>query len=196
MGRVFKFYILFVACTIAGDAGAADVARLTELFQRGYNSLYTPRMCGLNVERFALRAREENIDLSGAYVLRFVGGGFWETSGFYARGNPNQREMLGYFHFVLVAEGRVFDFDLARPCVLPLAEYIRLQFTPNLEPYDARRDRQDMRRGLPFWEIERIEIDQILAGSTKATWRGRLSDILSIDEVFKLRRGAGCIEVR
>jgi hypothetical protein len=86
-------------------------------------------MCGENIGRLVEEAKNQNLDLEGSYVLKIEGGGFLETSGFYTRSNPNERAMLGYFHYILVADGYVFDFDLNESLVLKLEDYVRLQFT-------------------------------------------------------------------
>lgn len=96
--------------------------------------------------------------------------------------------MLGYFHYVFVADGHVFDFDLATAEVLPFAHYIRLQFTPAMDPYDPAQDLQRMRDDLPSWTLKRIELPEMLLGGNKTTWEKKLRDLVSIDRVFELRR--------
>src|SRR5690606_10559228 len=125
---VSKFILVF--CLFLTHAKAADIPALTKLFRTNFNSFYEARNCGKNIERLVEAAHEKRIDLRNAFDLRIVGGGFCETSGFYTRMVINDRAMLGYFHYVLVADNYVFDFDLAEPLVLPFEDYVRLQFSP------------------------------------------------------------------
>jgi hypothetical protein len=132
---MIKNIVAFALLILSFSSLSADVERLEKLFSKNYNSFYTPRFCGRNIEKFVNVANQKGVDLSGSCVDRIVGGGFLETSAFYSRTNPNDRVMIGYFHMVLVADGYVFDFDLGEPVVLKLQDYVRLQFTPPYEPF-------------------------------------------------------------
>ena len=135
--KMFRFKNIIFLCFILlkSTVLAADIESLRKLFVNNFNHYYQPRYCGKNIKRLLSEAQKRNIDLSNSYILKVVGDGFFETSGFYTRAKPNQRAMLGYFHMILVADNMVFDFDLHAPLVLDVRNYIRLQFMPPYEPY-------------------------------------------------------------
>lgn len=208
LSTVFKalFYSSYRALGVAlvmglllgspAPAFAADLVGLESLFKEGLKTFYEPRFCGRNIERMLQEAVRRGIDLDGAYVLKIVGAGTFETSGFYTRGAPDQREMLGYFHVVLVAGGRVFDFDLHEPRVLELKKYVRLQFTPPNDRVVVFGVRYDAREELKWWTATRYEVGQYLNPRQREAWTKKLSEVVDLDSVFKCRRslevGPGC----
>ena len=99
--KLYSARLLIALLISLSSAWAADLPQLKKLFTENFDNYYQPRFCGKNTARFVSEAKKRNIDLSNSYVLKIVGGGFWETSGFYTRNNINERAMLGYFHMVL-----------------------------------------------------------------------------------------------
>lgn len=181
---MFKFILLI--SLFVSQVYAADIPGLTKLFQSNFNSLYQPRHCGKNIERLVQAAHEKRIDLKNAYVMKIVGGGFWETSGFYTRITPNERVMLGYFHYVLVADNYVFDFDLREPLVLPFEDYVRLQLAP---PASNTSWMNVMAKDLPTWEMTRYEWnDYISYSNLNATWVKRMSVMINIPKALAKKR--------
>ncbi len=177
--------IILSLMLLTSVAHAANIPALTILLQKNYNSLYEARNCGKNIERLVQAAHKNRIDLKNAYVLKIVGGGFFETSGFYTRGFPNDRAMLGYFHFVLVADNYVFDFDLHEPLVLPLEDYIRLQFTPQ----PSSQWMKTMAMDIPGWEMTRYEwMDYISYSNLNATWVKRMSEVVNVPKLLAKKR--------
>ena len=182
-----KIILFLLLLTLTQVALAADLRGLNRIFQQNYNSFYVPRMCGQNIGRLVTEAKKQNVDLKGAYVLKLAGGGFLETSGFYTRSTPNERAMLGYFHFVLVADGYVFDFDLNEPLVLKLEDYIRLQLTPSYLPYFVFGINYQPTKELPSWTATRFEVDGY-PSRPEVTWQKKLGDIVDINAVMKRAR--------
>lgn len=170
------------------QAMAADLRALSELFVRNYNTFYQPRFCGRNTARLITEAAKRNIDLRNSYVLKIEGGGFLETSGFYTRSAPNDRALLGYFHMVLVADGYVFDFDLAEPLVLKVEDYIRLQFTPPHEPFLIFGIKYRALEQLPSWQLTRFETLDYARNKEVPTAKGKLGQIIDLNRVMKLPR--------
>ncbi len=184
MKNIFLFLLVL---TISHAAFAADVKKLTSIFQHNYNSFYRARMCGENIGRLVEEAKKHNLDLNGSYVLKLEGGGFLETSGFYTRSEPNDRAMLGYFHYILVADGYVFDFDLNESLVLKFEDYIRLQFTPAHLPYVIFGINYKPIDELPSWIVTRFEVEGYPT-RPQLTWKKKLGDIVDIKNVMKLHR--------
>jgi hypothetical protein len=168
---------------------AADVESLKRLFDENYNRLYQHGMCGKNIERLLQEARRDQLDLSGSYVLKIEGAGFLETSGFFSRHNKNNREMLGYFHVVLVADGVVFDFDLADRLTPMLEHYVRLQFTPPYEPFFVFGIGFESAKELPWWQVTRYEWKDYLSQTNRPnTAKKKLGDVVNLQRVFSLPR--------
>ncbi len=183
-----KKIIIVCLWLISLSTFGADVKSLKKLFQDNFDNYYEQRYCGRNVQRLLTNAKAKNIDLSNAYVLKIVGGGFLETSGFYTRTDPNERAMLGYFHMVLVADGYVFDFDLYEPLVLKVEEYIRLQFTPAYLPYVIWGINYIPQKELAYWKVTRFEWSDYVVGKEKATWEKSMKDFVSLEQVMSLDR--------
>jgi hypothetical protein len=129
-------------------------------------------------------ARDRKIDLNGAYILKIQGAGFFETSGFYTRTAPHEREPLGYFHVVMVADGHVFDFDLHEPLALGVEDYIRLQFTPAKEPTLIFGVHYRAREELKWWTVTRIEIEDLIKHTNRATAVMKLGEYVDLDAVM------------
>lgn len=119
--------------------------------------------------------------------MKIVGGGFWETSGFYTRNNINERAMLGYFHMVFVADGYVFDFDLDDPIVVKLEDYFRLQFIPpsasDFYGGEARTISE-----LKGWTITRYEWADYIKNIEKPTWVKKLHEIMNVEKMVQGKR--------
>lgn len=175
---------LLIFMFLLGQAAAADLSVLTRLFEDHYNSLYTPRFCGQNIARFIQLAKNKKMNLSHSYVLKIMGAGFFETSGFYTRGKTQERAMLGYFHMVLVADGRVFDFDLAEPLVLKLEDYVRLQFTPPYEPFHIWGKDFVARKELPWWKVTAFSTHEYAQGREEVLWSKKVGELVSLEEVL------------
>lgn len=180
--RKLLFSLLFLSSTLVR---AADIPGLTRLFTENFNSFYEPRMCGTNIERLIEAAQKQNINLDEGYVLKIVGGGFFETSGFYTRTNPHDREMLGYFHYVLVADRFVFDFDLNKPVVLSLEDYARLQLSPPDDHPWAKNWEKDLSR----WQVTRYDIsDYMTQTELKPIWQKSLGELINVPEALSRNR--------
>lgn len=188
--RVFSVLLSLVIFTLllSQPTRAADLPALKKLFTENYNSLYRERFCGENIVNFIKLAQERGIDIEGSYALKIVGAGFFETSGFYTRTNPNERAMLGYFHFVFVADNHVIDFDLGEPLVPSLEDYIRLQFTPAREPYVLYGVKYDALNQLNHWTLTRIEAAPCARGLTDATWIQPLKNVVNLAEIVRRPR--------
>lgn len=180
----FLFFGLF-----SSSALAADVKALTNLFQKNHDSFYAYAQCGANIARLVEAARAENIDLSNSYVLNVVGAGFLETSGFYTRGQQNKWKMLGYFHVVFVADGYVFDFDLDEPLVLKLEDYIRLQFTPPVDPFKVGGNINFKSTDLKYWTATAYETKSYnLHSQPIEIWKSKLTDLVSYESIMSRPR--------
>ncbi len=170
-------------------AQAADVAKLTKLFQENFNNFYQPRLCGRNTARLVSEAQKLNIDLSNSYVLRLVGGGFWETSGFYTRNTTTERDMLGYFHMIFVADNYVFDFDLHEPLVLPLEDYIRLQLTPSTTNFkNIWGSNYKPHLELPGWEMTRYHTEDYGQNKETILDKTKMRDFVDLEDVLSRPR--------
>jgi hypothetical protein len=170
------------------SALAADLPALKILFTENYNIFYRPAYCGKNIAKLADEANKRNINLDNAYVLKIVGAGFFETSGFYTRQNVNERAMLGYFHMVLVADGYVFDFDLDEPLVLKLDDYIRLQFTPPYEPYLLFGTEYRASSHLLWWTVTRFEWSDYIRNKEISTWTRKMPEYIDLEKVLSKKR--------
>lgn len=179
---IFIFSLVTISQTFA-----ADVKAIERLFKENYDSFYQPRYCGKNTQRLVSEAHKRKINLSNSYVMKIVGGGFWETSGFYTRNNINERAMLGYFHMVFVADGYVFDFDLDDPIVVKLEEYFRLQFIPpsasDFYGGEARTISE-----LKGWTITRYEWADYIKNIEKPTWVKKLHEIMNVEKIVQGKR--------
>lgn len=181
-----KFVLVFF---ISVSSFGADLNKLSILYQNNFNNFYEPRFCGENISRLLVEAQKQNIDLSNSYVLKVVGAGFLETSGFYMRNEPNNRKMLGYFHYVLVADNYVFDFDLHEPLVFLLEDYVRLQFTPPYEPFIIWGVKYDSMKELSHWSVIRYEVNEYLrTSSPRSTWTKSMPDVIKLKEVLSKKR--------
>lgn len=185
-----KFFVVAIVATFSLSTHAADLSALESLFVANYDKFYQERRCGENIERLYKEAQSRGLDLSNAVALKIVGSGFLETSGFYTRDYPNRWKMLGYFHVVLLADGYVFDFDLAEPRVLSLEEYVRLQFTPPYQPFIAVANVTfDPRRELVWWKATKLTPKkvggsiQFTAGATE-----KLTDLVDLESVLRRDR--------
>lgn len=167
---------------------AADLKSLESLYTQNFDAFYQPRFCGRNIARLVNAALDRKIDLEGAYVLKIEGAGFLETSGFYTRNAPNEREMLGYFHVVLVAENHVFDFDLHEPLSLDVNEYIRLQFSPANDSTTIYGMKYRASEELKWWTVTRFEISDFIQDTKRATWKIGMDKYVDINSVLSQPR--------
>ncbi len=187
-----------IVCTVLFICGllpcqAADLPALQSLFYHDYNDLYVPRFCGQNIERFLRLAEERSIDLEGSVVVRISGQGFFETSSFFGRGSPNRRQNLGTFHFILVAEGHVFDFDLHVPVVLREPDYFRLQLTPDemvSSPISGlTHPKFHAREELANLEVKKFAPEAFIhLRGTQPYWVGQLRQLQDIDTILRIDR--------
>lgn len=176
--------ILLLLLTLPSLVFAADIPALKRLFETNYNTFYQPRLCGKNIERLIKEAHKQKIDLSNSYALRIEGAGFLNTSGFYTRGKVNDRAMLGYFHYVLVADGYVFDFDLDEPLVLKLPDYVRLQFTPPYLPFRVFGINYDPVNELKYWSVKSYEWNSYISPAPKTSWEGKMDQMLDLKQMM------------
>lgn len=173
----------------------ADLTALKALYTANYNHYYVPRFCGKGIARLIREAQARNISLSGAYVLKIKGQGFLETSAFYGRARPNDRLPLTYYHFVLVADENVFDFDLDYPIVLNIKNYFRLQFTPPFDPFYIVPASKELlfktTEELSSLELTRYELEAHLKSDSvtpTTTWVKKLEEIYNVDQIMKIDR--------
>ncbi len=179
--------ILFQALIIS-SAFAADIRSLDKLFKENFDNFYQPRYCGRNTARFVAEAQKRKINLSNSYVLKIVGGGFWETSGFYTRNNINERVMLGYFHMVFVADGYVFDFDLDDPIIVKLDEYFKLQFTPPA-PYSFYGGEERTISELKNWSLTAFDYRDYSNNSKETVlWQKKLGELINVKRMIEKPR--------
>jgi hypothetical protein len=182
--------VAFALLMLSFSSFSADVERLEKLFSKNYNSFYTPRFCGRNIEKFVKVANEKGIDLSGSYVAKIVGGGFLETSAFYSRSNPNDRVMIGYFHMVLVADGYVFDFDLGEPVVLKLQDYVRLQFTPPYEPFRIYGIDYSAKNNPGSWNVTAFDTNKYGRGLESKLWSKMIKNLINMTRMISTDRSS------
>lgn len=127
---LFALGILLITVSVQ----AADLPRLTTHFSDTFVSNYAPRFCGENITRLIEQSVEAGIDLENAFIVRIEGTGFWMTQGFAVRGRAFGDYQSWTFHYVLVADGQVFDYDFTdRPRVTPFADYVFEMFVPPAE---------------------------------------------------------------
>jgi len=188
MMKQIRIFILLAISMIGSSAYSANIPSLKKLFTENFNNYYQQRFCGRNIRRFLEEAKERNIDLSNSYVLKVVGGGFLETSGFYTRGNINEREMLGYFHMILVADDIVFDFDLNESLVLEKEDYIRLQFTPPHEPYFIFGINYSAKGSPGNWNITAFDRKDYTNGDETTLWKMKMKKYINIENMLKRER--------
>lgn len=179
---------LLLLCLLISSAWAADIPALKKLYNENYNNFYQQRFCGRNVARFVSEANKRKINLSNSYVLKLAGAGFLETSGFYTRGNLDDRAMLGYFHMVFVADGYVFDFDLSDSLVLPINEYVRLQFTPPYDPFYVFGIEYKSKEQLKYWTVTRFEWADYIQSREVATWIKKMPEYVDLTKILMLPR--------
>nr|MBA2405436.1 hypothetical protein [Bdellovibrionales bacterium] len=146
------------------------------------------RYCYENVARLIEEAKSKKIDLSNTYALKIVGAGFLETSGFYTRKTVNEREMLGYFHYILIADNHVFDFDLYEPIVLPFEDYVRLQFTPPTLPYFVFGINFIPSKELKYWNISQYDTNNYISSSPKPLWSKTMGEIIDLEKLMTKKR--------
>lgn len=169
-------------------AGAADIDALSSFFTQNFNTFYQPRFCSQNIGSLLREAKSKKINLDNALVLKIVGGGFLETSGFYTRSSPNERAMLGYFHYVLLADGYIFDFDLAEPLVLEVEDYVRLQFTPPKLPYIIFGINYNPLTELPHWSVTVYEWSKFIESNSTPLKSIKFGDLVNIENVMLRKR--------
>jgi hypothetical protein len=185
---MFHRLFIILAVLLSLKTYSADTQSLTKLYQENYHSFYTPRFCGQNVTKLIQEAHRLNINLEGAYALKIEGPGFLATSGFYTRGYPHERAMLGYFHWILVADNMVYDFDLHEPLVLSLEDYTRVQFTPPYEPFIIWGMTYDSKKELVYWDVTRYEWKDLLKNKGTPTWKKKYHEIIDLDEMMSRTR--------
>lgn len=179
---------LIVLVLLISAVNAADLPALKKLFEKNYNSIYQPRFCGRNTRAFLNEAKKQEIDLSDSYVLKIVGPGFFETSGFYTRSKPNERVHLGYFHMVLVANNHIFDFDLREPLVLDILDYARLQFTPPHEPYTLMGVDYSSKGNPSRWNVTAFDKNDYAKGIETTLWEMKMNQFIDVEKLYSRER--------
>lgn len=183
----FKF-LLLLNFIMTFSTSAADLPAMIEFYKANYQKFYQQRFCGRNIEQLISNALKEGIDLSHSYVLKIEGAGFFETSGFYTRSAKNQRDMLGYFHIVFVADNYVFDFDLADRLVVSLENYVRLQFTPPYEPFYIFGVSYLAQNQLPWWKVTAFETTSYISNKPIILWSKKLGDVIDLNKTLSAQR--------
>lgn len=145
-------------------------------------------MCGQNIQRFVTEAANRNIDLSNSSVLRIDGNGFLNVSGFYTREKPNDWKMVGYFHYVFVADGYVFDFDLAEPIVVKLDDYIRLQFSPPTDPFVIFGITYGLQNEVGSWDVTQYTWQSIYKNAPVASNKYKFGQIVDLKKISRMKR--------
>ncbi|MDH4467559.1 MAG: hypothetical protein QE271_05825 [Bacteriovoracaceae bacterium] len=169
-------------------ADAADVKKLTSLFEKIYNTHYTPVLCGKNIQKFLALAEQAGIDLNNSEVWNVKGNGHFETSGFHTRSSTTRRSMLGFFHVILYADGHIFDFDLQGPHVLNTYQYARLMFTPPSNPFPVGSVRHDFHKDLKGWTIEAFDAKDHIQNIQTSLWKRKFMDVISLEKLFSIDR--------
>jgi len=182
------FFFLSLSMFFFPRVEAADLKKLISLFEKIYNSHYTPVMCGRNIQQFLEIADASGIDINNTEVWKVKGSGYWETSGFHTRTSTTRRSMLGFFHVVLFAEGHVFDFDLQGPHVLKMYQYARLQFTPPHNPFPVGSLRYDFHKDLQKWTIEAFDANDHIKNIQTSLWKKKFIDVFSLESLFSIDR--------
>jgi len=144
---MLKILSLFLCCFLSVGSFAADLVGVTKIFKESFWSpLYEERFCGKNIERLVRRAIDRNIDLSDAQILEITDDSGWmfgmvnalqarEAGKFIVPSRKAPERVPGesnwYFHYVLLVEGTVLDYDFtndARPRALE--NYLNEMFIP------------------------------------------------------------------
>lgn len=185
----FRKVLTIIIFLFAQTSMSADLQSLTTLFQTNYNQFYKYGDCEANITRLIEAARNKNIDLSNAFMAKITGAGFLETSGFYTPEDPNQWRMLGYFHYVLIADNQVFDFDLHGGHVMSVEKYVRLQFTPPTMDYKIGNKIFRPENELRYWTIESFNVDSVgMNNKPELTWKKGLTEFISLNEILQIPR--------
>lgn len=179
-----KKILLILLIVLSQTTFAADLPRLKKLFRENFNSLYVPRACGTNIEKFVKLADKEGVDLTNSYVVVLEGPGFWNLQSFNARGQKPGGRQPWYFHVILVADDQVLDFDFTNtPTFLPFRSYIKEMFVPKGKidiPYDHKRE-------LPYVNLDYYASDDYLInnGRTSVTPKKtyKLSELLDLSRL-------------
>jgi len=179
--------LLGVALVSSGNSEAADVARLTQLFHKTYKTHYEVRFCGKNMGRLIEKAIRQKIDLRGAKLLRIKSPDFWEVQTFSARGYERGYRRMFYVHFVLEADGLIFDYDFTNsPRVAKFEDYILEMYTPK-GPIDVQYKFERAFRDifeLTFYDAENyIRNGQSVDGIQKTEIL--LSDYIDVEKIIK-----------
>jgi hypothetical protein len=182
MKKISLFIFLLV---FSLSSFSADTHNLKKLFISNFDQFYVERHCRQNIIRLIEEAKKLKINLDNSYVLKFEGLGFLETSGFYTRSSVNERHMLGYYHFVFVADNLVFDFDLYEPLVLPLEDYIRLQFTPKSLPYYIFGINYVPEIQLKNWKITAYNLKNPHLPANSIIWSKKLGEWIDLSSIMK-----------
>jgi hypothetical protein len=167
---------------------SSELEKRNELFNNLFYSSYRPGYCGLNIKNLLVQANTNHININKSVVLKFVGAGFFETSGFYTRGKVNERAMLGYFHMVLLADGYIYDFDLNEPLVLKLEDYIRLQFSPPNDNYKLFGVIYNAQSQLNYWTVTAYDPIGYARGQHNLLWTKNLNQLVDIESLFNSPR--------
>lgn len=150
-----KLFLLF-SLLISFSSFAADVRALKDLFAKSFwTKMYEQNYCRDNIERFAMAAQKEGIDLDNSYIIQFVNNGF-DMFGLVAAISVREQGRLiepkpvnppyrnigtsnWNYHAILVADGEIFDFDFTnQPRVLKLQAYFNEQFIPASKKEDLK----------------------------------------------------------
>lgn len=151
-----KTAILLFIVLFATSSFAADLRGLKDLFARSfYTDMYVSNYCRDNIERFVKRAQEDGINLDNSYMVQMVNDGF-DMFGMVAAISVREQGRLiepkpikppfrnigtsnWNYHFILIADGEVFDFDFTnKNKVVKLAQYMTEQFIPVARAQDTK----------------------------------------------------------
>jgi hypothetical protein len=151
-----KTTILLLILCFASSSFAADLRGLKDLFARSFwTNMYVNNHCRDNIERFVKMAQEDGINLDNSYMVQMVNDGF-DMFGMVAAISVREQGRLieprpvkppfrnsgtsnWNYHFILIADGEVFDFDFTnKNKVVKLPQYMTEQFIPVSKVTDVK----------------------------------------------------------
>jgi hypothetical protein len=188
-----NFAICRIFLLFSGVSSAADIPQLTDLFRETFVEAYTPRFCRDNVGRLIAAADKSGIDMRGAELVKLSSPDFWELNAFSARGYRLGDRRFFYFHYVLIADGYVFDYDFTdRAVILKVEDYFYEMFVPKAPvdiPYDYKKSFRSIFQLEAYSIPEYIKNGKSTAGIVPVT-----TDLAEYLDVEKIIEKANCVD--
>lgn len=168
-------------------SNAADIPALTKLFTETFKTHYDARFCGMNITRLVESAMEAKIDMKGASLMKLESDA-WNLQCVSARGNRPGSLRPFEKHWVLFADGWVFDYDFTdKPKVIRLSEYIEEMFIPNFKPnlgnYDPERSIRGAYQATLFDATEYYQNKSNTQGMKREVVL--MNELIDMDELFE-----------